>query len=149
MASVFWYALYQQPPGMTLVRQPDGTLLPAMPPGKLRIRLLAGSLIIARGNLPQPSRVKVTLGYMATAGIQVRMNTKPLAALADMNAWRFHFHPEHVQANLFPIAILLTLPWVVLRSRRRQPWMCPNCRYDLRGAPSPICPECGVPGTTG
>ncbi len=30
-----------------------------------------------------------------------------------------------------------------LKQRRRKRGLCPNCRYDLKGAISEVCPECG------
>lgn len=33
--------------------------------------------------------------------------------------------------------------YLYLTSRPLPPWRCPRCGYDRRGAPTPICPECG------
>jgi hypothetical protein len=34
---------------------------------------------------------------------------------------------------------------IVIRFRAPSSYQCSSCRYDLRGAPSSICPECGSP----
>jgi hypothetical protein len=46
----------------------------------------------------------------------------------------------------FYAAIAFTLwcaPGVVRRRRRRARGLCPACGYDLKGAPTATCPECG------
>jgi hypothetical protein len=42
-------------------------------------------------------------------------------------------------ASAVPTLVFLWL------ARRPGPGLCPSCGYDLTGAPSPTCPECGKP----
>lgn len=45
----------------------------------------------------------------------------------------------------WPLLISLGALMIVLsRGRRKNPYACPNCDYDLRGAASAVCSECGV-----
>lgn len=57
-----------------------------------------------------------------------------------------------VNAMLYGAALGLvyrTLRWAY-RRRRREPWQCRQCRYDLRGLPpNTPCPECGYSLTEG
>ena len=50
-------------------------------------------------------------------------------------------------ANSALYGVLAALPWLALRSvrrcRRRRRGCCPGCAYDMRGAMSGGCPECG------
>jgi len=46
----------------------------------------------------------------------------------------------------FFAATTLVLPCVAVLKRvfrRRRPWRCPTCSYDLTGNTSGVCPECG------
>jgi len=142
-ASFVWYVLYQQPPGVTLVTQPDGSLITAPPEaGKVRVRLVGGSLIVANGELPWNAKVKVRLGRMVQAGWHVGRVSAPRAVFMDANAWKYHLYPEHMQVQLLPVAGVLILPWFLL-TRYRAKWMCQACGYDLRGLAGRPCPECG------
>lgn len=42
---------------------------------------------------------------------------------------------------LLPIAAATA--YLAITGRPPPPWRCPRCGYDRRGAPTPICPECG------
>lgn len=43
-----------------------------------------------------------------------------------------------------PIGVAASVAYVALRRlRRHRPGHCPNCRYDLTGNRSGVCPECG------
>src|SRR5262245_5712916 len=78
LVSLFVNTIYQQPPGAWMPLPgsvPAGgsyTEPPGTPPaGDIRVRLVAGSLIVANGHLP-PTKSHVgmsTLGYMYQAGL--------------------------------------------------------------------------------
>lgn len=68
--------------------------------------------------------------------------------------WRFDFlHVSNaaqtvVGVPLYPIPLLLgALGFTILhRTRPRPPYLCPKCKYDLRGLPPAApCPECAAP----
>jgi len=61
----------------------------------------------------------------------------------------FGFDDTSVGGNLplWPF-ILLAIPIIAVRfyrDRRVPPGHCPNCRYNLTGNTSGLCPECGTP----
>lgn len=49
-------------------------------------------------------------------------------------------------AYSFGIALVVGIPYRV-RRRKSPPGHCPDCRYNLTGNESGICPECGRPIT--
>ena len=54
--------------------------------------------------------------------------------------------------TLFYAAVLwvMWMMYIAIRNaRRRRRNLCPDCKYDLRGAKHDRCPECGVPCRTG
>ena len=120
------------------------------PAGKVRVRFMAGSLVVANGELPAGAvaNVPVTLGYMQQAGVTWFVSGSAGARwghIASVHTWKYYFYREHVQVQVLPLAVLLVAPWVVRRwaRGRRPPWACAACGYDLRGAQG-TCPECGV-----
>lgn len=53
---------------------------------------------------------------------------------------------------LSPLAFGTITSWLIcrLQDRRRIPFgFCRECRYDLRGSDSAVCPECGTPRVPG
>jgi len=51
---------------------------------------------------------------------------------------------------VFKIVVYSILISHILKTRReakaeREKGLCPNCKYDIRGNTSGICPECGNP----
>lgn len=44
----------------------------------------------------------------------------------------------------FSLMTGLASTWLFWRDRRKQPGLCINCGYDLRGADHAVCPECGA-----
>jgi hypothetical protein len=64
----------------------------------------------------------------------------------DEALWPIVLQAGHVQVPVVYIAILTAAPAFAARfvRKRREPWMCPSCRYDRRGLPpGAACPECG------
>jgi hypothetical protein len=148
--SFVWGVFYQQPPGAW--KPPAGTVAPGgtysippgtPPPGNMRVRFICGSLIIANGSLRVSRPGMVTLGHSYTAGWKV-LPAIWKGALAP-STWKFYFFREHLQINVFLVAIGLVLPWAI----RRWIWRpfpktaCQTCGYDLRGNTGALCPECG------
>jgi hypothetical protein len=142
------------PPGSVALgssyTEPPGTPRP----GKIRVRLLAGSLIVSNGDLPfTKSHVgMVTLGYMYKAGLTWIWNSPASAwqVLGSRNIWEWYFFKEQVQVQLFPIAAVLLAPWALRRwvFKERPEWACQKCGYDLRGKAEGPCPECGAAVST-
>ncbi len=100
IASVFVIPIYQQPPGAW--KPPPGPVPPggayAVPPGtpsagKIRVRLSAGSLIIANGHLPPAGNYvgMVTLGNMYESGVQAGFGTRP------RSAWQVPFERQYLE----------------------------------------------------
>ncbi|MCB9858250.1 MAG: hypothetical protein H6818_21410 [Phycisphaerales bacterium] len=64
-------------------------------------------------------------------------------------AWKQSDRQTRFILPYWPIFIALALPWSIMhfKVRRRRIWAragaCANCGYDLKGAQSPNCPECG------
>ena len=130
---------------------PAGTMTIVQAGGQLRIRFLAGSLIIANGDLParlgRSGTVGVVLGYRMKTGLTWFWGSPSQAwnAVTRATAWKYFFYPEHVQVQLFPVGFMLLIPcglrrWVF---KVPEPWACQHCRYDRRGTPAGPCPECG------
>jgi hypothetical protein len=125
VTSLFCAIIYQQPPGAWM--PPPGTptgvpisIPPGTPPaGNVRVRFLAGSLIICDGDLRPTTfgKVKSTLGHMFNSGVTWLFNTPPRAwpILADATTWRYYFFREQVQIQFFPIALALLAPWSLRR----------------------------------
>ncbi len=69
------------------------------------------------------------------------------ATIAFMPVWRGFA----LDVGLFGTGWLAAIGGVMWwrRRNRMRAWMCPKCRYDLRGLPGGVCPECGsaVKGT--
>jgi hypothetical protein len=153
--SCFVVPIYQQAPGAWMPLGPvvpgtSYTVPPGTPPaGKIRVRLMAGSLIVANGHLP-PGKSHigmVTLGEMSKAGFTWLWNSPATAwqIITRSDVWKWYIYTEHVQVHLFPVGLLLAAPWALRRWVLKGPpaWVCQECGYDLRGGVGGPCPECG------
>jgi hypothetical protein len=82
------------------------------------------------------------IGVGVAAGALMKWSVETRAALAtpEMMAW---FCAWHV---MWAVPLLA---WAMAaRVRRRPPYACPECGYDMRGASAARCPECGAaPGS--
>lgn len=70
----------------------------------------------------------------------------------EMPLWWFShwtgFHLQGILTPTWPFFFPLLLWWAVRRARRkcpRGPGFCGACGYDLTGAVTGVCPECGIP----
>lgn len=66
---------------------------------------------------------------------------------SDPTCWRLYWHVGPALAVSTVLVVLAVVPRRLRRWRRRRSGLCLNCGYDLRGAVSDICTECGHPGT--
>lgn len=71
-----------------------------------------------------------------------------IASFSAFSDSTFNFHFGSLL--LWPPALATTgagaLLILFVRRKYRQPWLCPACRYDLRGlSPGTPCPECNSP----
>ncbi len=65
--------------------------------------------------------------------------------------WWFHGERDTLLGGgyfvipIWALVVLFATPtsWLWDQDRRRQPDLCANCGYDLRGAAHEMCPECG------
>lgn len=141
VASVFVAVIYQSPS-----TGPAAWSTGAVP-GRWRLNFHSGRLIIAHGDMVQGNihPGMVTLGYMKNPGWTLLRVKRPGLPLFERETWRVTWFPEHRQAPLGPLGVVLIAPWVIRRWRasRRPRWVCAGCGYDRRGVPTGPCSECG------
>lgn len=101
------------------------------------------------------SRWAYTSRPRISLGLGITKNGQPLNPFVDLHSWPPDFEQAarplalvagNVQVSLFYLPVIAALPAAIfaLIRKRRQAWMCPACRYDLRGLPQDsACPECG------
>jgi hypothetical protein len=89
---------------------------------------------------PPFARTATETGLAVPAALRV-LGVKPNRRIPVRPMWGLLF--DAAAFGLFAVAIVEAPRWMRRRGRARQ-MLCLSCGYDLRGAPSSTCPECGM-----
>lgn len=83
-------------------------------------------------------------GFVITEPVRVNLGVAG-ATIPRALAWRPYWPGAAINAAIFSLAwwLMLAVPPMVLRTRRRRRGRCAKCGYDLRATDDGRCPECG------
>ena len=105
-------------------------------------------LVYIFGSLPT-----IVLGVSAGCAIALTAKHRPLRACCVFATVACFFplvcsgtfYMAIAVEQVVGLAVTILAGWLVVRARRPQPGHCVNCKYDLTGDVSGVCPECGCP----
>lgn len=120
--------------------------------GKDFVALISGGALVVHWNVQGDSGMTVRVAHLRTLWAARTPGDRTIMkwAWSEFAVWPKFFQQPRFHSVTIPLwlpFLLVLLPTILLwwRDRRFPAGYCPKCGYDLRGAASSGCSECGKP----